>query len=583
VAFDRISLQNMYIQNSVRCKRFPDVFAGFESIDVEELSQALIANEQRRQGCMPQSKFTDDTTARFLKSVEVASSAVWGSNAERGQCRQKAFAYQARFGQPALFVTLTPNTDNSFAMAHYTGLISVATLFDALEAKMPSKAELREASLHNDCASARLFMPQVDAFIQFVLGIDPKCKKPMDQQGLFGKVEAYFGTVETQGCGNLHVHFLIWLRDGPSNSADVDEMLSGDGASTFSKSVEEYANSIVSNKIPLELSSFRCSRCGGSFAYMSALPVPEIAHKNPQAGLYNQQAKMNVTEPVLIECGVCKMQFSSQHMMRSVLLDHRPLHWPSWGNSLSLQEIRAQADREKPSRASLREAMHAVMQREILESSLSSERKVESKTAGGPVGIADWLEYLNVPQMKLCKRVNDPFQNDELTRLIEMLPPSTADARMSRATIDYMVSTLVLLLNQHWWCHTNTCFKQSRMTLDSSFCRYGFPKDRVACTQFKESGVEMCRPVGHEFVNGYNRVIMATFKCNHDVQVLIGGQEATHRIHYCCKYVTKEQKRLDSVVAIALGSFKRRQERELLENLTSAGELKQPWQLLGSE
>ncbi|KAF1795416.1 hypothetical protein GQ600_18542 [Phytophthora cactorum] len=32
-----------------------------------------------------------------------------------------AFAYETLYGQPALFVTLTPNVATSSAMAHYTG------------------------------------------------------------------------------------------------------------------------------------------------------------------------------------------------------------------------------------------------------------------------------------------------------------------------------------------------------------------------------------------------------------------------------------------------------------------------------
>ncbi|ETN08494.1 hypothetical protein PPTG_23023 [Phytophthora nicotianae INRA-310] len=39
---------------------------------------------------------------------------------------------------------------------------------------------------------------------------------------------------------------------------------------------------------------------------------------------------------------------------------------------------------------------------------------------------------------------------------------------------------------------------------------------------------------------------MATFKCNHDIQVLLGGIDTTERIHYCCKYIAKPQKQLES-------------------------------------
>ncbi|KAG6959872.1 hypothetical protein JG687_00008527 [Phytophthora cactorum] len=45
-------------------------------------------------------------------------------------------------------------------------------------------------------------------------------------------------------------------------------------------------------------------------------------------------------------------------------------------------------------------------------------------------------------------------------------------------------------------------------------------------------------------MNGYYCEHMATFMCNHAFQVLLGGRDVTDRIHYCCKYVTKQQKQL---------------------------------------
>jgi hypothetical protein len=63
--------------------------------------------------------------------------------------------------------------------------------------------------LGNDCASARLFVRNVDVFIKHVLGMDPVTNNQMPFKGLLGKVQAYFGMVETQGRGTLHIHFLI--------------------------------------------------------------------------------------------------------------------------------------------------------------------------------------------------------------------------------------------------------------------------------------------------------------------------------------------------------------------------------------
>ena len=51
-------------------------------------------------------------------------------------------------------------------------------------------------------------------------------------------------------------------------------------------------------------------------------------------------------------------------------------------------------------------------------------------------------------------------------------------------------------------------------------------------------------------------------KCNHDIQILVGGYDATDRIYYTFKYVTKQQKQTDCSVALALAAFDRRLQRE---------------------
>ncbi|OWZ13318.1 LOW QUALITY PROTEIN: hypothetical protein PHMEG_00013376 [Phytophthora megakarya] len=55
---------------------------------------------------------------------------------------------------------------------------------------------------------------------------------------------------------------------------------------------------------------------------------------------------------------------------------------------------------------------------------------------------------------------------------------------------------------------------------------------------------------------------MLAFKSNHNVQVLIGGLEALLRIYYVTKYVTNMPELVDSVTAVALIAFKRRELRE---------------------
>ncbi|ETO99621.1 hypothetical protein F441_22963 [Phytophthora nicotianae CJ01A1] len=83
---------------------------------------------------------------------------------------------------------------------------------------MPGRSALHSANMRNDIVSAKVFMRNMEAFIEHVLGVQPKHMKNKPIDGLFGDVKAYFGMIETQGGGTLHAHFLIWLADAPPNS-----------------------------------------------------------------------------------------------------------------------------------------------------------------------------------------------------------------------------------------------------------------------------------------------------------------------------------------------------------------------------
>jgi hypothetical protein len=181
----------------------------------------------------------------------------------------------------------------------------VSTLFDVLESRVVGKAELREATLTNDCASTRLFMRQIDAFIKYALKIDPATAKYLPFRGLFGDVKAYFGMVETQGRGTLHLHILIWLNHCPPNSTAIERVLQGPDGDNFRERVISYTRSIVSNDLPIPVEASRCSRCSASFSKFVGLPIPDSARQYPITKKMCAHNRVKPTEPALIECSVC--------------------------------------------------------------------------------------------------------------------------------------------------------------------------------------------------------------------------------------------------------------------------------------
>ncbi|OWY97939.1 hypothetical protein PHMEG_00031412 [Phytophthora megakarya] len=107
-SFDYLSVQKMYTQS-------------YNDISEEALLQTLKDKERQRQSRTASARDHNSSATAFLRTVELSGSSMWGSDGRRAQCRRRAFAYQTRFGQPALFVTLTPNVADSFVMAQYCG------------------------------------------------------------------------------------------------------------------------------------------------------------------------------------------------------------------------------------------------------------------------------------------------------------------------------------------------------------------------------------------------------------------------------------------------------------------------------
>ncbi|OWZ06648.1 hypothetical protein PHMEG_00021069 [Phytophthora megakarya] len=146
-----------------QCQRDPVGFKCYSAITEASLIDALRKKERNRQGRTTPVHDDNSSASDFLRTVELSSGVIWGSDSERAQCRRRAFVYQARYGLPALFVTLTPNITGSFVMVHYTGISTVDTLFDANLAQLPRRSALHSAGLRNDVAFSRLFMHNMDA------------------------------------------------------------------------------------------------------------------------------------------------------------------------------------------------------------------------------------------------------------------------------------------------------------------------------------------------------------------------------------------------------------------------------------
>ncbi|KAF1789945.1 hypothetical protein GQ600_26341 [Phytophthora cactorum] len=118
-------------------------------------------------------------------------------------------------------------------------------------------------------------MRQVDAFIKYVLGIDPSTRKQMSYRRLFGDGGGNTGT------GDANIHLLIWLNSCPLNSTAVERLLDSTDANRFCERVASYARGIVTENLPIAINKCGCSECGPSLSDIVELPIPDRARKDP--------------------------------------------------------------------------------------------------------------------------------------------------------------------------------------------------------------------------------------------------------------------------------------------------------------
>ncbi|KAE9096917.1 hypothetical protein PF005_g15397 [Phytophthora fragariae] len=259
-------------------------------------------------------------------------------------------------------------------------------------------------------------------------------------------------------------------------------------------------------------------------------------------------------EPELLHYSGCGNNLSSQHVFRRLLLDSRPAAWPPSLRPYTSAELEDAVQLEARHRGGVRAAKAAIYRRDLC----LSTREHEGADCDE---YGEYLRGLSRTRFHVEHCEDDAFQQDHVARALMTLPPSPDDARWPARCIAFAVSMLVFMLSLHWWSHAGSCFNNSS-TAAPGQCHYNFPRARAARTSCSSDGVTLARRAPFEFVNGFNTEIMLAYKSNHDIQVMIGGLGALLRIFYATKYVIKMQEHIDSITAVALAAFRRRQLRE---------------------
>lgn len=170
---------------------------------------------------------------------------VMGSNETRAGYRSEIWATSVWKRPMNLWITINPNDLHDPLVQVLAG---EQIDMDNFNRRFGPDAKKRARNVAFDpYAAAKYFNMTVNLVLEELFGIKRGQGRVTSEMGLLGKLSAYYGIVEAQGRGSLHLHMFVWLEDSPS----ADEMINLlETSEDFRKRIEVYIDRNITAHVP---------------------------------------------------------------------------------------------------------------------------------------------------------------------------------------------------------------------------------------------------------------------------------------------------------------------------------------------
>lgn len=202
---------------------FSETASELQSLTSEDIEIALLN--------VTKSVTTSDSNPRIkslMRHIKTISGNVMGSAQSRANLRTRIHALIFNQGLPSIFITINPADIHSRIALYFAGID--LDLDQIIPEKIPSTFERAQIIAANPVANARHFNVLISSILSSLI-----------DGGVLGPIKAYFGTVESQGRGSLHLHILLWL-DHELSPADLKEAVKTE---KFRKDLLKYLEDII--------------------------------------------------------------------------------------------------------------------------------------------------------------------------------------------------------------------------------------------------------------------------------------------------------------------------------------------------
>lgn len=179
------------------------------TITAQKLQVACEEEESGRQ-------ISDPAVQLLRKHIYSVAGRLKGSNQSRVQLRTQIWSTCIMKNPPSLWITINPTDLHDPIAQVFAGEdINLDTFLSHVG---PDANERARNIAADPYAAAKFFHFIIRTVLETLFGIQTTKFQVKNQVGIFGRVSAYFGAVESQGRGTLHLHILLWLDNAPTSN-----------------------------------------------------------------------------------------------------------------------------------------------------------------------------------------------------------------------------------------------------------------------------------------------------------------------------------------------------------------------------
>ncbi|CEL56332.1 hypothetical protein RSOLAG1IB_11903 [Rhizoctonia solani AG-1 IB] len=198
------------------------------------------ATEEERQ-----KKPISNPAVRLLKQkINDVSRRVVGSNASRVKLRSRIWSTMLFLNPPTLWITINPDDLHDPIPQVLVG--EEIDLNNFVTTAGPNAVQRARNIARDPFAAAEFFHYLIKTILETLFGVTTTASRIQSRMGVLGHVSGYFGTVECQGRGTLHLHMLVWLHKAPP-PRKLGALLQSEN---FKKKIIEYLRLNVRSYLP---------------------------------------------------------------------------------------------------------------------------------------------------------------------------------------------------------------------------------------------------------------------------------------------------------------------------------------------